>query len=72
MPGLVKVNRCAEKSVKPVPDGDIAVDAIQIPRHWARINGIDFGWDHPFAADGTNLVPLRKSERAGFLVDVAG
>ena len=36
--------------VFPVPDEDIAIDPIQIPRHWARINGLDFGWDHPFAA----------------------
>lgn len=21
-----------------------------IPRHWPQINGLDFGWDHPFAA----------------------
>ena len=36
--------------VFPIPDEDIAIDPIQIPRHWARINGMDFGWDHPFAA----------------------
>jgi hypothetical protein len=33
-----------------IPDEDIAVDAFPTPRHWARINGLDFGFDHPFAA----------------------
>jgi Terminase large subunit, T4likevirus-type, N-terminal len=28
----------------------ISCDPIIIPKHWARINGLDFGWDHPFAA----------------------
>lgn len=36
--------------VFPVKDEDIAVEAFSIPREFARINGIDFGWDHPFAA----------------------
>lgn len=27
----------------------IKEDAIQIPAHWKRICGIDFGWDHPTA-----------------------
>lgn len=26
------------------------VESFAIPPHWARICGIDFGWDHPFAA----------------------
>lgn len=30
----------------------IRVDPITIPAHWARINGLDFGWDHPFGAAG--------------------
>ena len=34
----------------PIPDEDIWCDPIQIPNYWARIIGIDFGWDHPFAA----------------------
>ena len=34
----------------PVADEDIACDPIEIPEHWARIGGMDFGWDHPFAA----------------------
>ncbi len=36
--------------VFPVAEEDIAVDPMPIPSHWARIIGIDFGWDHPFAA----------------------
>lgn len=34
----------------PLEDGEIATKPIEIPGHWARINGLDFGWDHPFAA----------------------
>jgi hypothetical protein len=33
-----------------VPDEKILVDPIEIPKHWVRITGIDFGWDHPFGA----------------------
>jgi phage terminase large subunit-like protein len=36
--------------VYPVSEENVAVDAIAIPRHWARMGGMDFGWDHPFAA----------------------
>lgn len=36
--------------VFPVADEAVACDAIEIPRHWARIIGVDFGWEHPFAA----------------------
>jgi len=35
--------------VYPIPEGDILEPAIQIPEHWPRIAGIDFGWDHPTA-----------------------
>lgn len=31
------------------PDEDIRIEAFEIPRHWARIKGVDFGIDHPFA-----------------------
>jgi phage terminase large subunit-like protein len=34
----------------PVPESDISIQAITIPDHWPRINGLDFGWDHPTAA----------------------
>ena len=35
--------------VFPVPEDQIVVPSFTIPSHWARINGIDFGWDHPSA-----------------------
>lgn len=34
----------------PVAEESIKVQAFPIPPHWARINGLDFGWDHPTAA----------------------
>ena len=34
----------------PVPEDSIACEARQFPAHWPRIGGMDFGWDHPFAA----------------------
>jgi len=34
----------------PVTDESIIVDPFEIPTHWPQIIGIDFGWDHPFAA----------------------
>lgn len=33
----------------PVADDDITVDPFEIPKHWTRIVGCDFGYDHPFA-----------------------
>lgn len=36
--------------VFPVPEGEITCEPRAIPRHWAQINGLDFGWDHPFGA----------------------
>ena len=36
--------------VFPVSEDSIVCDAMPIPKHWAQIIGIDFGWDHPFAA----------------------
>lgn len=32
------------------PDEDLKVAPFEIPDHWPRIKGIDFGIDHPFAA----------------------
>lgn len=32
-----------------VPDEEIKIEPIEIPSHWPRINGLDFGWTHPFA-----------------------
>jgi phage terminase large subunit-like protein len=34
----------------PVSEGEIAIDHRDFPPHWPRIGGMDFGWDHPFAA----------------------
>ena len=36
--------------VFPVEEASITVDPFLIPAHWPQINGLDFGWDHPFAA----------------------
>ena len=47
--------------VFPVPEDSITVDDRDIPRHWAQINGLDFGWDHPFAA--VNLAWDRDYDR---------
>jgi len=34
----------------PIEESSISVPPFRIPAHWPRINGIDFGWDHPAAA----------------------
>ncbi len=34
----------------PVAEERIVCDPFAIPKHFAQIIGIDFGWDHPFAA----------------------
>lgn len=36
--------------VFPLEEESITVAPFTIPDHWAQINGVDFGWDHPFAA----------------------
>lgn len=36
--------------IYPVTEEGITVEAFPIPRHWALIGGLDFGWDHPTAA----------------------
>ena len=35
--------------VFPVAESSIRCEPLPIPPHWARINAIDFGWDHPAA-----------------------
>lgn len=35
--------------IYPVAEEKITIDPIEIPSHWAQINGLDFGWDHPQA-----------------------
>ncbi len=34
----------------PIEESSIIVDPFRIPAYWPRINGLDFGWDHPSAA----------------------
>jgi len=34
----------------PVPEDLISIKQRDFPSHWARVGGMDFGWDHPFAA----------------------
>ena len=36
-------------SVFPIIEEDILSDPVDIPAHWPRLCGIDFGWDHPTA-----------------------
>ncbi|MDX0216662.1 DNA packaging protein [Sinorhizobium meliloti] len=36
----------------PVTEESIRIDPFEIPKHWVQIGGLDFGWDHPFAAAG--------------------
>jgi len=33
-----------------VEERSVRVEPFLIPPHWPQLNGIDFGWDHPFAA----------------------
>lgn len=35
--------------VFPITEESITVAPFAIPAHWVQINGLDFGWDHPFA-----------------------
>lgn len=34
----------------PVSEADITCEPFAVPDYWPRIGGMDFGWDHPFAA----------------------
>jgi phage terminase large subunit-like protein len=36
--------------VFPIAEEEITVSPFPIPPHWPRIGGLDFGYDHPFAA----------------------
>jgi hypothetical protein len=36
--------------VFPISEETIVCDPIPIPEHWYQIVGMDFGWEHPFAA----------------------
>jgi hypothetical protein len=37
-------------AVFPVNEADIIIDPIPIPDSWPQVAGMDFGWDHPYAA----------------------
>ena len=39
-------------AVYPVEEATIAVKRFQIPNHFVRIGGLDFGWEHPTGAVG--------------------
>jgi phage terminase large subunit-like protein len=34
----------------PVAEETLGIEQREFPSHWPRIGGMDFGWDHPFAA----------------------
>lgn len=36
--------------VFPISDETVAIEPVQLAEWWPRIGGLDFGWDHPFAA----------------------
>ena len=36
--------------VFPIPEQEIRCKPFEIPPHWYQIGGMDYGWDHPFAA----------------------
>lgn len=36
--------------VFPIAEEEIVIPPMVIPSHWPQIVGVDFGWDHPFAA----------------------
>lgn len=36
-------------AIFPIADELISIEPFNIPKHWALIGGLDFGWDHPTA-----------------------
>jgi phage terminase large subunit-like protein len=36
-------------AIFPISESAITVEAFAIPKHWKRVAGLDFGWDHPSA-----------------------
>lgn len=46
--------------VFPISEDKILCDTLPISKEWVQINGLDFGWDHPFAA--VNLVWDRDAD----------
>ena len=53
----------------PDAEENISIDQRDFPSHWPRIGGMDFGWDHPFAAvelvwdRDSNTVYVSKTHR---------
>jgi phage terminase large subunit-like protein len=56
--------------VFPVTETAVRIEPLQLPQHWARLVGLDFGWDHPTAAAwlawdrDTDTVYVYKTYRA--------
>lgn len=46
--------------VYPIDENSIKIAVIAIPKEWPQINGLDFGFDHPFAA--ANLAWDREAD----------
>lgn len=57
-------------AIFPVADEEITVQPFQCPVYWPKIIGLDFGYDHPFAAaeltydDESDVVYVTKTYRA--------
>lgn len=51
----------------PVTDESILCEPFSIPKHWANICGLDFGWDHPTAA--AHVVIDRDTDRHYIVAD---
>lgn len=49
-----------------VPEDLIICDPFEIPPHFARINGIDFGWDHPCA---TSFIAVDRDKDCVYVYD---
>jgi phage terminase large subunit-like protein len=58
---LQGVPKLGSGAVFPVPESQIMVPRFKIPEHFAQINGMDFGWDHPTAA--VNLAVDREQKK---------
>lgn len=49
-----------------VPEDLIMCEPFEIPAHFARINGVDFGWDHPCA---TSFIAVDRDKDAVYIYD---
>jgi hypothetical protein len=61
--------REAADAITQFPEHAIAIEQMDFSAHWPRIGGMDFGWDHPFAAvelvwdRESDVVYVRKTHR---------